>query len=156
MEKGTSEEEAADCSTILRDVSAFLEAMCAHVCAAQHDRLHSAVSLALKSCPGTLRPDAIEAAIQMGVERHIGGVLYSKMQKVLLATAGTTRAGPQHGSSEAPTAAELDARLLEQRSLLGDKPQRFLEIDPTLISRTEWRKAREALSKINSSTIQGT
>ena len=155
MEKGPSKEEAADCSTILRDVSAFLEAMCAHVCAAQHDRLHSAVSLALKSRPGTLRPDAIEAAIQTGVEWHIGGVVYSKMQKVLLATAGTTRAGPQHGS-EPLTAAELDARLLEQRSLLGDKPQRFLEIDPTLISRTEWRKAREALSKINGSTIQGT
>ncbi len=148
--KAPSEEAVTDCSTILRDVSAFLEAMCANVVVTHRQDLHDAVQLALKlRAPLRLDPGGIDAAIQMGVEWYIGGVVYSMLQKVLLKTAGSTRTRP------GATAAENDARLLVQRDLLGGKPQRFLEIDPHLISRSEWQKPCATLSKINSATING-
>lgn len=149
--KTPTEEQAVDCTKILRDVGAFLEAMCAHVLGTHYQDIHHAVQLALKSrAPLRLALDAIEAAIQMGVEWYIGGIAYSMIQKVLLKTAGATRARPATAS-----AAENDSRLLTQRDLLEGKPQRFLEIDPKLISRSEWRKPCATLAKINGSTING-
>ena len=149
--KTPSEEQAAECTKILLDVKAFLEAMCAHVVGTHYPDIQDAVQLALKPrAPLRLAPDAIEAAIQMGVEWYIGGIVYSMLQKVLLKIAGATRARPATA-----TAAENDARLLTQRDLLEGKPQRFLEIDPKLISRSEWRKPCETLAKINGCTING-
>jgi hypothetical protein len=48
---GVSAEEAKDMFKILGDVSAFLEAMCAHVSSTQYPRLRDAVMLAMMAHP---------------------------------------------------------------------------------------------------------
>jgi hypothetical protein len=97
-----------------------------------------------------LHEGGIQAAIQAGIERQVGSLVYSKIQAVLLKTAGITRS---NGSIR--TADENDARLATQRKLLAGKPQRFLEVDRTLVSPSEWAAACAALAKINSPTLQG-
>ena len=147
---GVSVEESKDISKILGDVAAFLEAMCAHVSSTQLPRLRESVIKSMMAHPGTLHESGIQAAIKAGIERQVGSLVYSKIQSVLLKTAGITRS---NGSFH--TAAENDARLATQRKLLEGKPQRFLEIDRTLISPSEWVAACDALAKVNGTTVQG-